>query len=289
MRLGLLTLIISALFTLMACEKDITADFGQNEQYYVVEGHIENGLPPYVILSYSQNAFAKFDTSSYAKSLVRGAEIWVIDGQDSVKLQEFQYPPFIVYSSLGGFVGKAGHTYRLRIKTNGNLITASTKLLTPIGMDSIKFVESKFTKGYGLIKCFFTDPDSLGNYYRFFSKRLGKDPVDLYLTYTKQFGSVFDDKVINGQHFDFDIARGTMPGEDFSKDPNFPLFQKGDTVIFKWTSIDSDSYNFWRSAEQAMNSYDNPFGVPPFVKGNVNGAKGIWGAYAAVYDTIIAR
>ena len=41
-----------------SCEKDITVDLPTQEQKYVVEGYIENGLPAYVLLSKTADYFA---------------------------------------------------------------------------------------------------------------------------------------------------------------------------------------------------------------------------------------
>ena len=59
--------------------------------------------------------------------------------------------------------------------------------------------------------------------------------------------------------------------------------------MVKFCSIDRNTFEFWRTEETQVQNNGNPFGSPAPISGNIKGGLGIWGGYAASYDTIIAR
>jgi hypothetical protein len=140
----------------------------------------------------------------------------------------------------------------------------------------------------GLLWADFTDPAAEVNFYRLFTKRLNKD-----YRYIPVLGSVYDDRFFNGKQFMFSMFRGfssLIDDETNKNDKEAMYFKIKDTIILKACAIDVKHYDFWRSAEQAMYSGGNPFVYPLNAKSNITGgALGVWGGYAAFYDTIIAR
>jgi hypothetical protein len=53
-------LLLSNLFFLSSCTKDITVSLPHQEDQITVEGHIETGVPPYVILTKSSDFYSTF-------------------------------------------------------------------------------------------------------------------------------------------------------------------------------------------------------------------------------------
>ena len=115
-------IIIIILFS--SCRKEIDVEIISTSQYLVVEGSIEPGFPPYVILTTSQNYFDSITNNTYQDLFIKDAEIKVwttdIDGNtDTVNLTFFDdsIPYFIDVEYFNnpnnyGF-SKAGQTYYL--------------------------------------------------------------------------------------------------------------------------------------------------------------------------------
>ena len=73
-------------FSFVSCEKDITIDLPQNEAKLVIEGRIESGSTPFVILSNSVSFFDEINFETLEKSIVTDAEVFVSDGIKKIKL-----------------------------------------------------------------------------------------------------------------------------------------------------------------------------------------------------------
>jgi len=67
--------------------------------------------------------------------------------------------------------------------------------------------------------------------------------------------------------------------------PTFGLFRKGDTVVVNISMIDKSHFQFWNSLDEQLNS-GGPYASPTYIQSNINDGLGIWGGYAAAYDTI---
>ena len=100
------------------------------------------------------------------------------------------------------------------------------------------------------------------------------------------YNSVFDDALINGTSFDFPLDRGIDRNID-STFNNYGYFNRGDTIIVKWSAIDKSHFDFWRTLEFELGSTGNPFASPVKVQSNVVGGLGIWGGYSSSYDTLV--
>lgn len=289
-------LVILALFG--ACEKDITVDLPQGTVQVVVDGVVENGLPPYVILSRSQGYFDPIGANTLNTLPLRGATVTLSDGIDSVRLVEID--TVINGLAVGGFysaldpvagqirmIGTPGRTYRLNIITGqGEQVSAVATLHQPRQLDSLWFQVQGELDSLGWAWARLSDPDTLGNNYRWFAKRLGKDAF-----FIPPFGSVFEDKFINGRTFDFASSRGSVFNSTAEDDNNEEagFFKKGDTIVVKFCTIDAGTFAFWRDAENQLGGNGSPFAVPSNVKSNIRGGLGIFATYSAVFDTVIAQ
>lgn len=293
-----ISLLMFLLFTLTSCERDITVDLPQGEARVVVEGYVENGLPPYIVLSRSQGYFDPIGVNTLNNLPVRDAVVMLNDGDTTVQLYEVD--TVINGVALGGFytaidplvgtirmLGTPGKRYRLEITTTeGERLSAEAILHQPIPLDSVWFKVQGELDSLGWAWAKLSDPDTLGNCYRWFAKRLGKD--DFFLP---PFGSVFEDKFINGRSFDFATSRGSVFNSTADEDNNEEagFYKIGDTVVVKFCTIDAGTFVFWRDAENQLGGSGSPFAVPSNVKSNVVGGLGLFATYSAAYDTLIAR
>lgn len=289
-------LFLIVVILLNSCEKNISVEVPHVESEVVVEGYIEAGGHPLVLLSNSLPFFGTISTNQLdqLQSTIQGATITVSNGIVTDTLQ--QIPGFGVYYSLN-IVGEAGKTYLLKIKSGEKTLTASTFIPPAIPLDSVWFKVDGNRDSLGYAWAHLTDPDTLGNCYRWFAQRINHYTYGDLIGHEKDTamvtprGSVFDDKFINGRSFDLAFDRGKFPNSTKEDDNNDEegFFKRGDTIVVKFCTIDRAHFEFWRTEETQVGNNGNPFGSPAPVTSNIKGGLGIWGGYNATYDTIIAH
>jgi hypothetical protein len=272
----------------MSCEKDISVDIPKPNQEYVVEGYIEENQFAYVFLTQNSAYFDEISLEKIVELTIKDAIVVVSNGSQSEQL-EMVYDPnhFPYYKYVGKIIkGEKGKTYKLTIKIDQKVITSTTTIPNSVQIDSLKYkVEKNFPgDSLGYLWFYFTDPDTLGNYYKIYTKVLGKDSI-----FYQPFSSVSEDKIINGQFVEFSTYKGRNPLEPFKEGEYYKWFFKpNDTIVFKFTSIDASIYAFWYTLEMNSSS-GGPFSSPITVKSNINGGLGVWGGYGVSMDTIIAK
>lgn len=275
----------------VSCEKDISIKLHDTKQELVVDGTIENGKAPRVVLTRSLDYFSEIDTTILQNLFVHNAKVTVSDKHRSVTLTEHSIDTLLGHKYYyyapdddHEFLGKKGRTYFLNIQADGKSYRAKTTI--PAGgfkVDSLwwawgtKNDEPDTTKAYLMVRIY--DPPQRGNCARYFTKR-NQEP------FYPGVSSVADDQITNGTVFDFQIDRGVNKNSEINFD-EFGYFKPGDTVTFKFCNIDRNTFNFWQTWEYAWSNSSNPFSTPTKVLGNVPGALGYWGGYAAQYRTII--
>ena len=283
-------IILLLTFTLFGCEEEVTLDLPKGEQEYVIEGHIENGEFPYVIITKDAPYFSSVDTSEINKLLVSGADVTVSDGDTTVNLTEFQNGIYFSY----WMTGKYDTYYDLSVTINDTILTSRTYIPNPVPeFDSLWVLPKESYDDVFRLWIKYTDPDTLGNYIRIFTK-VNSGP---YLSFSY---SVFDDNFINGLTFDDIIRNGEIEScynDDANADTTKPslnfeecgMFKLGDTVIVKFSAIDKDHFDFWRTIENEYQNSGSPFSSPTIIQGNIDGGLGIWGGYGSMTKTIIIQ
>jgi hypothetical protein len=304
------TLPFSALLLLMVtagCETPITVSIPDAEPLLVVEGRIEPGLPPVVLLSRSQDYFAPVDASLLGSLYSGGGEVWLtVDGEpvqldekcaDALGPDELMLAAallgvpveVLILSNLCAYTsfaisGEVGRTYGLMAVLDGDTAYAASKLNPPVGLDSLWFEAPGNVDTLGFIYASFTDPDSLGNAYRWSAMRVGKDGGLLYPP-----RSTVDDALFNGLSFSFSQFR-PVTADDFDEDANpdeIGFYKVGDTVIVRWDHIDRGAYDAITTMEVQLQSQGSPFANPADVETNIEGGQGQWVAYSPFVDTVI--
>lgn len=275
----LLTLITS-------CERDITVELPQPEEKIVVEGYIETGKNAYVLISKTASYFAPFDSASLLSYAVKNATVIISNGTLTDTLVQLSPEYGYLYVSAN-IVGEVGKDYSLKIITeDGKELTSQTHLYPPVPLDSIWFKIQPNKDSLGFMWAHLTDPDTLGNVYRWFAKRIGKDN-----DFIAPLGSVFEDKFINGQSFDFAYNRGELPNSIAEDDNNDEagFFKTGDTIVVKFCTAGEATFEFWRAAETQFSNNGNPFASTTYLISNIDGGIGIFEGYSPTFDTIIAK
>jgi len=281
----ILLLLTSIFFLLTSCTKDININLPHQEPQFVVEGHIETGLPPYVILSKSSDYYSTFYLDSINNYFVHGAIVKVSDGTDTITLPELSIDTdgVTVSAYVGlGMVGEIGKTYSLTIQAEGKTITSVTTIPQPLPLDSIWWQPANVPDSDQFVKlvCQYSDPPTPGQYVRYFTKENSQP-------FYPGYNSVFSDDFVNGQTFNFILDKGVDRNDTTAFYEGYFDFRKGDTVTVKWCAIDQPHFNFWRTLEYELGSQGSPFASPTIIQGNINGGLGIWGGYAPSYKSMI--
>ncbi len=273
----------------LACRKDVKVKLPDYEQKLVVEGSIEAGGNPFVLLSYSIPYFGEFDFSTPQNAFVKGAFVTVTDGTVVDTLKEFN--PQIGYIYLGSkLIGEFGKTYTLTVRYKGKDFSVQSTIREKIPLDSLFFKWEQDSLGY--IWQHFKEPAGQGNYYRWFSKRLNTRYKDFF--YAAPLFSAFEDKFVDGKAFDFSYDRGPQPNDvqAWRDDPKRYYYRVGDTVAVKFCHIGKKEYDFWNTYYQNKASNSNPFSAPTNIISMFGNNKEVFGAfvaYAPYFDTIIIK
>jgi hypothetical protein len=295
---------IALVSVLISCEKVIDVEVPDSASSIVIEGSIESGGFPLILITRSEAYFSPISTSAQALAnvLVDSARVFItVDGIET-EIDKFcldDLPPELqeLAEDILGFdsipaglnicawanpflVGIEGKTYGLRVVHEGEEYKASTTIPHKVPLDSMWFKLQPPNEGQGFIWCTMDDPDTIGNSYRMYAERIGNDEGPIAVP-----GASFDDRFINGETFDFNFSRGTRFGVEEDEDSAF-FFATGDLVAVKFTT-DLAVYDFWESADDAIAGGQNPFVTPTQIRSNFdNGARGVWAGYGVAWDTL---
>ncbi len=304
------------LFT-TSCQKEIQVDLPTYPPKIVVDGKIEPGVPPYVILTYNMPYFGSTDVNAIQNSFIHNASITVSDGSNTATLVEYcskslpdSLLPLIasftgidpltlknfdycIYTTLNpALFGQSGKTYTLKILANGKNLTSTTSILPAIPLDTAWIRYEKVNKtgdSLGFMWGHLTEPGNTYNAYRWLTKRNTKD-----YSFIAPPGAASDDKYYNGQSFDFAYSRGSAQNSDAKDDNNEErgYFKSGDTVVIKFCTIERATYSFYRSLDIILNNNGNPFASPSSVESNIypkEESLGIWCGYGVATHTVICK
>ena len=282
---------------LTSCQKVVHINLGSSPPELVVQGAIETGQPPYVMLTTTIGYFAKVNLGTLQNFFVHNAVVTISDGTKTITLKEYTLDTtgnnkFYVYSVdtanlsnvMTGIVGKS---YTLTITYNGATYSSVTKIPNPKGLDTLWFAAPSVSSSGTPLNArelfgTYTDPDTLGNYVRYFTQRNHRDAF--------YPGVVFSDELVNGKRVtDIDLFAGYNDSVNVKVD-SVIYFYSGDTVTLKWCEIDKGVYDFWNTYQFSLQSGGNPFSSPINVKSNIsNGALGIWAGYGSLYTTLVVK
>lgn len=293
---GFLAAVLLALTLLSSCEKEVHITLASTPPQLVVQGVIENNQPPYVLLTTTIGFFSNVDLSTVQNIFVHNAVVKVSDGTKTTTLREYTADTtngnkFYVYTidtaNLGNaLIGEIGKQYTLTIISNGITYTSTTAIPTPKGLDTLWFGAPIFTRKKtpaNALELFgnYTDPDTMGNYVRYYTRR-NSEPF--------YAGGLFNDQLVNGKHInDVDLFAGFANTADVNRD-SVIYFYPGDSVTLKWCEIDKGVYDFWNTFQFSLQSGGNPFSSPINIKSNIsNGALGVWAGYGTIITKMVAR
>jgi hypothetical protein len=311
---------------LVGCQQQIEVELPEVEPVYVVEGTIFEGEAPLVFVGEAQGYFDPVDATSIGQAFLPGALVTLTHGETTVQLDELctsNLPPDLletaedllgfpaellasidlcVYTSFDPSLrGEAGQSYALDVVIDETSMSAMTTVVPAVSVDSAWFQVPGTLDSLGLMYVRFTDPDTSGNAYRWFAKRINVrpdwDPLAGAVKdndFVAPLGSAVDDAFFNGLNFEFSTFRGAAAGstawdDDFSTSPEAGYFKRGDTVVVRMCAIDRPVYDAIRSYENLILSQGSPFAPPANMVTNIEGGIGLWAGYGVWQDTVICQ
>ena len=311
--------IISVL--LISYQEEITLDLPNSQDKIVVEGSIENGFPPIVILTKNQGYFDEFNPDEFYINNVDSIKIWYIDeggvtiNRNLELFTDFVSPitgdPIPLYtvadldtSNVNNYdFSEVGRTYYLEIKWNNQIITSSTTIpeVTPLDCLWVEKSENSEEEYEYDIRALYSDPADQDNFILLKSKRIQhfeyKDSLECQAKdrpdNSHKLIDAGSDILINGQSFETYFPRPKDSGNPFP-DGNYNAYHteiceedtlefKEDIVLIKYCQIDEPSLKFWRGLVRQVGTNGNPFAEPLNLISNVTNGLGIFTGYGSAY------
>lgn len=299
-----------------ACQKEVEIDIPGYEEKVVFDGRIETGLPPFLLISKTNDIYAPTELNAILESFQSGAFVQMIVDGDTIVLDEIcsdnlpagteeefaaffgvnvEDLPFIdicLYSTFDtDFFGEVGKSYQLNILFEGQTYSAVTSIVQPVYLDSVYWKEDPSTPNNGFCWARLTDPPTEFNAYFWESRRIHLneegEPTDPRFVAT--FSPVTDDTFFDGLAFEFgyENPHNFLP-ETPPEERGF--YQLGDTAVIKFSSLDQNSYDFLEMKYIQLQGGGSPFASPINVPTHFNnGALGSWIGYSPTYDTLICK
>ena len=321
MKQQLIYFLVFSTLLLMGCVKNVALDLPEREPQVVVDGYIETGQPPIVLLTRTLNYFEPTSLEYFQEAIIGDAEVKIVVDNDTLVLAPIctenlpdSLKPLVgdllglpisdafnicIYTDISlQVIGTVGKTYKLLIQTaDGNQLDATTALVEPVTLDSLEFRVNGTRDSLGFVYAHITEPATQGNAYRWWAQRTNtykygelKGQVKDF-NYISPFGSVFNDELVNGQDFEFGYNRGSRPGSTKEDDENGErgFFKVGDTIDVKFASIDFEVYQYYRTYYLNLSNSGSPFATPTNILSNVNGGLGVWAGYSTTFYQVIAE
>ena len=286
---------------LISCQEEITLDIPQAETKIVVEGAIEPGFPPYVILTKNQSYFDPININTLDDIAVGDAnvKVWTYneDGSKDSTILELLPSPYdsvplytdldIISNPTLAFTGEIGKTYYLEIQWNNQVFTSSTTIPTPTPLDSL-WVEKNENAEKDFkydIRAWYSDPANVQNNILIRSKRIERWKRDSVYGEIKNEADpqlilvdAGPDVLVNGDSFETFFPRpsegGGFPTGAYNTD-RWKYFEENgiqdsvylprDVVLIKFCQIDDPALRFWRGLIRQFASGGNPFAEPLFI------------------------
>lgn len=271
---------------LLSCDPEPVLETVTYTPKLVIDGWIEQGDFPRVILTNSSSYYDDIDSATIRNLVATRAKVTVSDGTMeeilTLKKNEDYFPPYVYTGTQ--LKGEVGKVYTLTVELKGERYTASTTIPEPAALDQLWFEKVPEKDSLGYIYGKFTDNADEENHYRIFTLRQGKDQrfIPVYL-------SAIGDQFFNGKSFTFSLLRGP---ETFTNVADDLFYAQGDTVRIKFCTMDKANFDFWRTLERELYVLGNPFSSSGNeIISNIDNKKalGVWGGYGVSYYRIVAK
>tara|TARA_B100000902_G_scaffold398315_1_gene464661 strand:- start:303 stop:1295 length:993 start_codon:yes stop_codon:yes gene_type:complete len=316
--------IILVLMLYFSCTKEINISIPNTGSQFVVNGIIEKGETPKILLQRNLPYFEPINIDFFniinTFDFVNDATITITNSYGEVDtLMNLGFPSLTdtwFYNYEGSILGEEGVSYKLEISKQDTLIWAVTTIpeLDPFNKDSLRFLYRPDDSAYCFLQASVTDPDTLGNCYRLFSKTKSiwgsvvdfvppNDQYDDFFISMLDNQGNYNDEYSNGWTFTVPMYKGRGFWQEWGQQENegsdnsenvdgssgatTGFWNIGDEVILKISAVDRASWDFWASLQ--YNNPGGPFGAPSQANTNVNGGLGVFGGSSSEKVYLIAN
>lgn len=279
----------------LACQKEIKLDFNEaHTSTLFVEGMLYPGQAPRIYLSNSNPFFSQ--KVSPQDVFARGATVKIVSGGTSETLladstfNKFRcrWEPYY----QGKIRSLYGATYTLEINYQGKSYTASTTISQQkVNIDSLVYTP-EFFDVYGShdgMYVHLTDHPGTQEYYRFQMNRI----IDTGTHHAHVLDRFVNTCVKKDEEFPVkDIGRIVFSDESANgKNMILPIevtfeYDKGDEGWVFIQSLDQNAAAFYKDLDDQLQSIQNPFVEPVFIKTKIPGAVGVFGS-AVLSDSVL--
>lgn len=311
----ILTCIILSGLLLTSCTKEVEIDIPGYEEQIVIDGRIETGQPPFVLLSTSKEVYAPTDVNAFLNGFISGATVTVSDGTNTIQLTEVcsgNLPPgtealaaqvlgipeedlqnFNICAYVGldpSIWGQVGNTYTLTVEHDGQTYNAQTTLLPPVPLVNTFWKPEGSLTNHGFSWATLADPAGQYDAYFWEANIIGNAAGDTTETgFVNTFNPVFDDEFFDGLEFEF-AYENPHASEPSIPDSSRFLYELGDTVVIKLSKLDPVVYEYFEKKYVQLQTAGNPFATPTNIPTNLsNGALGVWAGFSPAFDTLVCQ
>jgi hypothetical protein len=127
------TITLAGSFLLTSCEKEVHINLASSPPTVVVQGQIETGYPPLVVLTSTISFFSNIDLNTLQNSFLHDAIVTVRDSAKTITLREYSFDTgannkFYVYSidtsklATDRMIGAEGQFYTLTVTYSGKTL-----------------------------------------------------------------------------------------------------------------------------------------------------------------------
>lgn len=264
--------IVALSYTACDLERSIDLNLPEFESQLVVECYLEPGKPYRAVLSETIGYFgaplgASLPTVSGATIVITHA------GQRDTLIEGLYFDPFTQqifnYGNNAIVPADFDNDFTLEvIDSLGRGLTATTRMLRPIAVDSVQSLPFNAFGGNALsILTYFTDDPAATNYYYLTQHRTRVSGDSLKVNFA------IGDDLINRAETNQIVIGGP------------PSYEPNDTVILTLYHISESYSTFIESTAAAEANNGNPFAQPGSIRSNVQGGLGIFTGLNYARDT----
>ncbi len=283
-------IIILVSSVILAAAVSCTPERVPSEPVMVLEGWIDEGGHPTVMLHKSINFTEDFDTFDelVGEKVIYFGKVTVSDGETSAvltgRIDTTILPPY-TYSSVR-IMGEAGKTYRVEAEFEGRKVSATTTIPHKAVFDSISVESMPEKPGFFRLTGYLTDGNAGSDCYVVFYRYKGEKQYRSGL-HGVSSGLAADASGVIRMPIYKNMA-GTSLVDNDSLSTRF--FRLGDTLDIKLAAVDDVSYRFWESFSSLTISSTIPFlPVNENLFTNVSGGRGYWCGYGSSTYRVIPK
>lgn len=245
--------------SLISCQKVIDIDLKSTEPRIVIQGSITDQEGSYSVEIHKTVNFNEVNDFPP----VSGALVVISDDLENSEILTETSPGIYTGSSLQGVPGR---TYTLSVKVNDQEYKAVSTMPLPVEITDLKIRQSDFGPDK-VVDVTFNDILDVDNYYRIIQIINGSQQPEI---------DIYDDEFNNGTEINYTL---------FTDREDVDL-QKGDSIVVLLRSIDEPTFEFYRTAREALGSSQSPANPNSNLS---NGALGYFSAFAVRQDTVIVE